>query len=312
MAERANLTEAQIQEFFTSLSNWGKWGATDQLGALNYITPEKRARAAGLVQEGKTISLSLPLATSPAPDNPTPVTHLMMQTGRELEEAALPLPYSADYFAIAPHGLANTHLDALCHVFHEGKMYNGYPATDVTAHGAKNGAIDAIREGIVARGVLLDIPRVKNKRWLEPKEAIFPEDLEAAEKAQSVRVEEGDVLFVRTGRHARIRARGPWDSFREGLAGLHAACLPWLYERRIAAMGSDGASDIFPSGYEGIMAPIHLVTIVAMGVHLIDNCDLEAVSEACAARSRWAFLLMVAPLVLHRGTASPVNPLAVF
>ncbi|MBI3302184.1 MAG: cyclase family protein [Deltaproteobacteria bacterium] len=311
MAARRDLTEAQVKEFFTRLSNWGKWGPNDQLGALNYITPEKRARAAGLVREGKTVSLSLPLATAPAPDNPTPVVHLMMETG-EFPGALASLPYSADYFAIAPHGVANTHLDALCHVFYQGKMYNGYPVADVTVHGANNGAIDAIKEGIVARGVLLDIPRVKGKSWLELNEAIFPEDLEAAEKAQGVQVEEGDVLLVRTGRHARSRALGPWNSLQEGLAGLHASCLPWLYERRIAAMGADGVSDIFPSGYEELMAPIHLVTIVAMGVHLIDNCELETASEACAARSRWAFLLMVAPLVLRRGTASPVNPLAVF
>jgi kynurenine formamidase len=310
MAER-QMTEAQIKEFFTNLSNWGKWGPKDQLGALNYITPEKRARAAGLVREGKTVSLSLPLATAPSPDNPTPVMHLMMYTGKP-EETPFALAASGDYFAIAPHGLANTHLDALCHVFHEGKMYNGYPVTDVTVQGAKSGAIDAIKEGIVARGSLLDIPRVRGKNWLEPKEAVFPEDLDAAEKAQGLQVEEGDVLFIRTGRHARARALGPWDSFQEGLAGLHASCLPWLYKRRIAAMGSDGASDIFPSGYEGMMAPIHLVTIVAMGIHLIDNCDLEEVSQACAERSRWAFLLMIAPLVLQRGTASPVNPLAVF
>jgi kynurenine formamidase len=311
MAARRELTEAQVKEFFTSLSNWGKWGANDQLGALNYITPEKRARAAGLAREGKTVSLSLPLATLPSPDNPTPVMHCMLETG-DVVSAAFPLPYSADYFAIAPHGLANTHLDALCHVFYQDKMYNGYPVADVNVHGAKNGAIDAIHEGIVARGVVLDIPRVKGKRWLEPKEAVLPEDLAAAEKAQGVQVEEGAVLFVRTGRHARIRAVGPWSSIQEGLAGLHPSCLPWLYERRIAAMGSDGASDIFPSGYDDLVAPIHLVTIVAMGVHLIDNCDLEAISEACAARSRWAFLLMIAPLVLNHGTASPVNPLAVF
>ncbi len=306
MAERSDLTEAQVKEFFTSLSNWGKWGPNDQLGALNYITPEKRARAIGLVQEGKTVSMSLPLATTPSPDNPTPVTHLMIQTG---EEGAIGC---ADYFSIAPHGAANTHLDALCHVFFEGKMYNGYPATDVGVHGAKNGAIDAIKEGMVARGVVLDIPRVKGKNWLEPREAVFPEDLQAAEKAQGMQVEEGDVLFVRTGRYARVRALGPWDGLQEGLAGLHVSCLPWLYERRIGAMGADGGSDVFPSGYEKLFAPIHLVTIVAMGVHLIDNCDLEAVSAACAERSRWAFLLVVAPLVLQHGTASPVNPLAVF
>src|SRR5713101_4492392 len=189
MAEPTRPTEAEVEGFFTKFSNWGKWGANDQLGALNYITPEKRARAAGLVREGTTVSLALPLATAPSPDNPTPVTHLVVQGGETQGS-----PYSADYFAIAPHGFANTHLDALCHVFYQDKMYNGYPATDVTSRGARNGAIDALKDGIVSRGVLLDIPRLKGKQWLEPKEPIFPEDLEAAEKAQGVRVEEGDVL----------------------------------------------------------------------------------------------------------------------
>jgi kynurenine formamidase len=307
MPEPTRPTATEVEGFFTSLSNWGKWGPTDQLGALNYITPEKRARAAGLVHEGTTVSLSLPLATVPTPDNPTPTTHLMVQSG-EMKGA----PYSADYFAIAPHGLANTHLDALCHVFHQDKMYNGYPAADVTSRGAKNGAIDALKEGIVGRGVLLDIPRLKGKQWLEPKEPIFPEDLDAAEKAHGVRVEEGDVLFIRTGRSARMRAQGNWSGMRDGLAGLHAACLPWLHERRVAAMGCDGVSDVIPSGYEKVSMPIHSVCIVMMGIHLIDNCDLEAIGEACATRSRWAFLLVVSPLVLRRGTASPVNPLAVF
>jgi len=312
MAVNTDLTEEQVREFFTTLSNWGKWGPSDQLGALNYITSEKRRRAAAEVREGYSVSMSLPLATQPGPDNPTPVMHLMMQTGAPGEQSMVPVPYSADYFAIAPHGLANTHLDALCHVFNQGKMYNGYPSSDVTAQGAKNGAIDALKDGIVSRGVLIDIPLIKNREWLEPGEAISLADLEAAEMYGGFRVEEGDVLFVRTGRHARLKAKGSWDSFKEGLAGLGVACLPWLHARKIAALGSDGASDVVPSGYAKIMLPIHAVTIVAMGVHLLDNCMLDAVAEACVARKRWTFLLVVAPLVLVRGTASPVNPLAIF
>ena len=140
MAVNDDLTEAQVEEFFTTLSNWGKWGPTDQRGALNYITPEKRAKAASEVKDGVSVSLSLPLATHHAPDNPTPVMHLMMKTGSPGEESLVPLPYSADYFAIAPHGVSNTHIDALCHVFHHDKMYNGYPSTDVTVQGALNGA----------------------------------------------------------------------------------------------------------------------------------------------------------------------------
>jgi kynurenine formamidase len=307
MEEGMKPSAAEVENFHSSLSNWGKWGPQDQLGALNYITIDKRTRAASLVREGTTVSLSLSLPTAPSPDNPTPVTHLVVQSGE-----AAGAPYSADYFAIAPHGLATTHLDALCHVFYQGKMYNGYPASDVTSRGAKNGAIHALKDGIVGRGVLLDIPRATGKQWLELKEPIFPEDLAAAEKAQHIQVEEGDVLFVRTGRFARMRAQGPWSGMREGLAGLHAACLPWLHERRIAALGCDGVSDVIPSGYQKGSMPIHLVCIVAMGVHLIDNCDLEMLGEACAARSRWTFFLMVSPLVLYRGTASPVNPLAVF
>ncbi|HXG20416.1 MAG TPA: cyclase family protein [Methylomirabilota bacterium] len=312
MAVNTDLTEEQVREFFTTLSNWGKWGPSDQLGALNYITSEKRRRAAAEVREGYSVSMSLPLATQPGPDNPTPVMHLMMQTGAPGEQSMVPVPYSADYFAIAPHGLANTHLDALCHVFNQGKMYNGYPSSDVTVQGAKNGAIDALKDGIVSRGVLIDIPLIKNREWLEPGEAISPADLEAAEMYGGFRVEEGDVLFVRTGRHARLKAKGSWDSFKEGLAGLGAACLPWLHARKVAALGSDGASDVVPSGYAKIMLPIHAVAIVAMGIHLLDNCMLDAVAEACVARKRWTFLLVVAPLVLVRGTASPVNPLAMF
>jgi kynurenine formamidase len=312
MAGNSDLSEAQVKEFFTTLSNWGKWGPNDQLGALNYITPAKRAHAAALARDGHAVSLALPLATQPGPHNPTPVMHMMTCTGAPGEDRLAALPYSADYFAIAPHGLANTHIDALCHVFYQDKMYNGYPASDVTAQGARNCAIDALRDGIVSRGVLIDIPRLKGKDWLEPGEAISPADLEAAEQAGNFCVEEGDVLFVRTGRHTREKASGAWDPFHEGLAGLGAACLPWLHARKIATLGSDGASDVIPSGYQDMMLPIHTMTLVAMGIHLLDNCALDALSEACATRSRWTFLLIVAPLVLLKGTASPVNPLAVF
>lgn len=313
MPSNKEMTEEQVRGFFTTLSHWGKWGPNDQLGALNYISAEKRRRAASEVRDGYSVSMSLPLATRPAPDNPTPVTHLMIQTGARGESGGLvDAPYSADYFAISPHGLANTHLDALCHVFNQGKMYNGYPASDVTTQGARNGAIDALKDGIVSRGVLIDVPRIKGRDWLEPGEEIAPEDLEAAEKAGAFRVEEGDILFVRTGRHARQKAQGPWNSFKEGLAGLGAACLPWLHERKVALLGCDGVSDVIPSGFPKVTMPIHTVTIVTMGIHLIDNCQLDSVAEACAARSRWTFLCTIAPLVLVRGTASPVNPLAIF
>lgn len=299
---RSKMDEAQLQELLVKIRNWGKWGPDDQLGALNYVTPEKRSQAARSVRDGRVVSLALALSTAASPDNSRPVTHVMMHTGQR--------PVSADFFSISTHGSAVTHLDALCHYYHDGLMYNGYPSALVTPGGARKDSIDAIRDGIFTCGVLLDIPRLKGKLWLEPREPLYPEDLEAAEKFHQVRVERGDALLIRIGRHARTRARGPADLQHQGEAGLHACCLEWLHERQIAILGSDGVNDVIPNGYS--IDPIHAGALASMGVHLIDNCDLEPISDICASTQRYAFLLTAAPLVLKGGTGSPVNPIAVF
>jgi kynurenine formamidase len=300
----ARLTKDQVKTNFEKINNWGKWGKEDERGALNYITPEKRAAAAKLARSGEIVSCALPLATQSGPDNPQPVQHMMLHVGPPV--AAL------DYFGIAPHGFAFTHLDALCHVFWEGKMYNGYSAREVGRFGARKCAIDVTRDGIVTKGVLLDIPKVRKLDFLEPGDAIYPEELDAAEKLHGARVEEGDVLLIRTGRHLRSKTKGAWNARRDGLAGLDAACLPWLHERKIALLGCDGVSDCSPSHYApDFEMPIHVGALVMMGVHLLDNADLEALSAACAKHQRHEFLFAMAPLILERGTASPVNPLAV-
>ncbi|HZP44893.1 MAG TPA: cyclase family protein [Candidatus Binataceae bacterium] len=307
----AKPTEQELLGIFEKCKNWGRWGKDDQSGALNFITAKKRAEAAKLVQTGEVVSLALPLATIPAADNPTPVMHLVQQAGHDAKDM-LPLPYAADYFAIAPHGIANTHLDALCHVFHEGKMYNGFDASEVGSQGAKKCGIDVARNGVISRGVLLDIPKIKRVDWLENGTPISAADLDAAEKDHRVTVSEGDVLFIRTGRAKLRKAKGAWDALHVGMAGLDATCLPWLHERRVAVLGSDGVSDVVPSGYQKLALPIHSCTLVMMGVHLIDNADLDAVAETCARLGRYEFQFVMAPLILVRGTASPVNPLALF
>jgi kynurenine formamidase len=218
--------------------------------------------------------------------------------------------YGADYFALAPHGYSTSHIDALCHIFHEGKLYNGYEAATVTAHGAAELGIHHLRSGIITKGVLVDVPAIRGVEALEPGEPIFPEDFVSAERATGVTVETGDALLVRTGRWRWRETHGPWPP-SEGLAGLDASCLTWLHEREVAVLGSDGVSDVWPSRVDGIPMPIHTVAIVAMGVHLLDNLDLDELSVACTAAGRWSFLLTVAPLVLHQGTASPVNPIAI-
>src|SRR5215469_7764190 len=148
MANR--LSSAQVTALYEMLSNWGRWGKEDQRGALNFITDAKRAAAARLVKSGEAVSLALPLATIAAADNPTPVTHLMVQAGFDSHE--MPLPYAGDYFAIAPHGMANTHLDALCHVFYKGKMYNGFDAAEVGSHGAARCDLSALAPRAQDRG----------------------------------------------------------------------------------------------------------------------------------------------------------------
>ncbi len=300
---KAPLTADAVLAFHKTLSNWGRFGPRDQLGTLNLITPEKRASAARLVRTGRTVSASRPLPTQPSLENPNPVAHHMTGTATE--------GWGGDYFAIASHGFATSHIDALCHIFHEGRLYNGYAIETVTAHGALELGIHELRDGIVSRGVLLDVPRARGVPYLENSEPIFPEDLERAERDANLRVEPGDILLVRTGRWALREARGPWDP-RLSLAGLDASCLPWLHERGVAALGSDGVSDVVPSRVDGVGMPIHTVAIVALGLHLIDNLELEPLAKACVSEGRWEFLLTLAPLVLFRGTASPVNPIALF
>lgn len=295
------LTKADIDRMMTELSNWGRWGKEDQLGAMNLITPAKRKQAAALVKEGVSVSLAHDVEKERAADNSNPFQHTMTLTPQ----------FSLDAYSVNYHGYAHTHLDALCHMFYQGKMYNGFSQEDVTQKGASRLSILNLKQGVFTRGILMDIARLKGVPYLEPETPIYPEDLEAWEKKAGVKVSSGDVIFIRTGRWARRTALGPWDVARHA-AGLHASCARWLKERGVAILGSDAASDVVPSRVEGVTLPIHQLVLVALGVHIFDNCDLEAVSEAAAKRNRWDFLLTAAPLAVPGGTGSPLNPIATF
>jgi len=303
---------ARIEEIFESVKSWGRWGKDDQAGALNLITPEVRRRAAAAVRHGRVVSCSLDLPVDPDVDNPHPALHMMVVGGDDCVFPDFGLETTSDFVGIAFHGMASSHLDALCHVLVDGKMYNGYPASEVKSTGAKRNSIMCAKEGIVSRGVLLDIPRLLGRPWLEPCEAIDPEHLAAAEKAQGVTVEEGDILLVATGRDARREAKGRWSPVEVGMPGLHVECIPWLHERGISILGSDVVSDVLPGPCPGTKfgMPIHQCTLVAMGVHLLDNLHLGSLMSACAELSQWEFQLTVAPLRIEGGTGSPVNPIA--
>jgi len=298
-----SLQSDEVEHFHTTLSNWGRWGPEDQLGALNFITPAVRAAAAASVRSGRAVSCARTLPTQPAVDNPTPVAHHMIGTATE--------GGGADYIGVASHGYATSHIDALCHIFHGPHLYNGYPIETVTAHGALELGIHHLADGVIGRGVLLDIPSQRGVPALAPGDAIYPEDLEEAASQSGLTVGAGDILLVRTGRWAWRRDHGPWEP-HEALAGLHASCLPWLHEREVSVLGSDGVSDVVPSGVAGLRLPIHSVAIPTMGVHLLDNLDLDRLASTCQEEQRHTFLVTIAPLVLFRGTASPINPIALF
>lgn len=299
-------TEADVVRWMKELSNWGRWGPNDELGTLHLISPDKRVKAAGLVKIGLSVSLARDDSTERAPDNNPPFGHEMLTTG--LDRSA---PFAMDRYTETYHGFGITHLDALCHMFYGGNLYNGYPRQSVTAAGAEKLDVLHLKSGIFTRGILFDIPRLKGRPYLDPSEGIYPEDLDAWEKKAGVKAEPGDVVLIRTGRWTRREKLGPWDIGKQS-AGLNASCARWLHLRDIAVLGSDAASDVLPSGVAGVPMPIHLLTLVSMGMPILDNCDLERLSEVAANQHRWVFLLTVAPEPVPGGTGSPINPTAVF
>lgn len=302
----------EFADLHEACKHWGRWGADDQRGALNFITPDQVRAATASVSSGRTVACSWPLDTKAGPDNPKPVVHHMTMLQDVHIGDAGDLRFTCDFVGIEFHGDAHSHVDALCHVAYKGLLYNGVPVDRaVSSAGASMQTIDVAKDGIVGRGVLLDIPRLREEAWVEPGEAVYRAEIEAAEQAQGVRLQQGDILFFRTG-HARKRlVEGPWDA-ATSKAGFHATAMPLFHERAIAAIGFDGDGETVPSNCEGVMYPIHAIGVNAMGLYFLDSLSFEDLAVACEEEGRWEFLCVIAPLRLAAGTGSPVNPIAVF
>jgi kynurenine formamidase len=302
-------TTDELDALFVDLTNWTRWGAEDELGTLHFLTEERRTAAAGLVSTGRTVSLSHDLATEPAPDHPYPVQHHMLASGDARDANGIDGYEAArDHLSLDVHGLWTTHVDALSHMFVDGHMYGGRPASEVRSDGARANTVLTMADGVIGRGVLLDVPGTLGVDFLDNGEVVTVADLEATEERQGVRVGSGDILLVAWGREARRRSKRGFDGF----AGLHPECLPWLAEREVAVLGSDGISDPMPFlGTPKWPFPVHQIGIVAMGLPLIDNVRLAPLSERCADLRRWEFLFTMAPLRIPKGTGCPVNPVAV-
>lgn len=302
-----------ILDIYESVRNWGRWGTEDQRGTLNLITEAHRIRSAALVRDGVVVSCAMPIDTKPSIRNRDPAQRHTLLGGDVA--AAKGYAMATDFIGIAPHGPAHTHLDALCHVMYDGQMYNGYAASTVTSQGALKNDVTVAGPAIATRGVLLDMPAHFGVEYVNADHYIRRSDLEAAEAKTGLTVEAGDVVLIRKGRHVRYIAKGPDCERLDGkthLAGLHPDCLGWLHARGVAMLGSDGAHDILPTPWTKGRVPIHVGALVYMGLHLLDNAQLDPLAAACADRQRWEFQFVLAPLLIEGGTASPVNPIALF
>lgn len=292
--------------WMAQLSNAGRWGAQDQLGTLNLITPAKRRAAAQSVRDGVSISLASDLVADADPNAFLPF---------RLRVAVIPFDTTTvaaiDSITLLAHGYAFSHIDALSHFAFHDRLYNRFARDALAPDGARTLGIQVMGSGIVTRGVIVDIPRLRGVPYLRPGDAVTVADLEAWERQHRVRIEPGDVMVIRTGRAPRAAAAGPWLVANDA-SGPHPSVARWLRTRGVAALGSDVANEASPSVVSGIPTPLHLLAIVAMGMPLMDNLNLEELAREAASRSRATFLFVAAPLRIRGGTGSPVNPIAIF
>ncbi|HET9488275.1 MAG TPA: cyclase family protein [Methylomirabilota bacterium] len=307
-----------IRETGQRCSNWGKWGHDDELGTLNYITPDTIVRASRLVKRGVTFSLAIPLdSTGPQINQPrrfNPI-HRMILTGPDFTTGAFKRPGGvgfADDMVIMALQCA-TQWDALSHCFLDGKLYNGYDANLVSSEGAKKNGIEKMARFIVTRGVLLDIPRVKGVEWLEPGYAITAEDLDAAVQAHRVSVGRGDALLVRTGQMAMCRRRKSWGDYAGGDApGLSFHTADWIHAHQLAALATDTwGMEVRPNELPDSYQPLHQILIPHMGLLVGEIFDLDALAEDCGRDGVYEFQFVAPPLPITGAVGTPVNPLAV-
>lgn len=316
----AALDEQTLQRYIAELSNWGRWGDEDQIGALNFITPDCIVRAAGLVHQGKSISLTLPYdAHGPQTGGFRPNPQLLTTaTGTDhLGGAQDPLPSGwgpakgfgyADDTMILPNQ-AGTQWDALSHIFYEGKMWNGRSAAEVTTKGAQHNGIENMTGRIVTRGVFVDLPSWKGVAALEPGYSIMPDEVDSYLADKGIEIESGDALVVRTG--FMFVRRGDWGDYSGGAApGLSLTMAPWLHRHEIAAVATDTwGVEVRPNEIP-VFQPLHLVSLVHGGIPFGEIFDLDTLASDSTQDGVYTFMFVASPLPLTGAAGSPVSALA--
>lgn len=319
---RPAVTKAEYNRWLTEDSNWGRWGKDDELGTVNLITAAKRKQAATLVKSGVTVSLAelqIPNGLNTSDPSTAPPYKATWAFKEGWEESAINDSWNsapAEDLALGAHG-NRSHIDALAHNFRKGQFYNGVSWKEMTKTGARRLGIQNMRHGIVTRGILMDIPRLRGVPYLQKSEHIFVQDLEAWEKKAGIKVSSGDALFIRAGNWTRRRATGEKSLVGVSMAGLDPSAARWLRQRDVAVIGSEGAIDALPSGFTGKgddipTHPVHYFVNVMLGMTILDWLDFDALAETAAKENRWEFLLVAAPLPVQGGTGSPINPIGIF
>jgi kynurenine formamidase len=293
------LSRPAFDSLFARVDNAGRWGTGDQLGTLNLVTPAVRRAAIKEGRDGVVVSLAREVQAGPVPGAFEPAgVEVLTVSDSVIGPSDGSVRWAAERLTLVFHGWAFTHIDALNHLTYGGRSYNGGAAAATASTRAPAGGQ---RDGVVTRGVLVDLPRLK----AATDGGVTAAHLEAWERQSGVRIRSGDIVLVRSGRWAPGAA--PSASH-----GFHPSAAEWLRARGVVAVGDEGSADGAPSLVPGITSPFHVLAIVAMGMPLIENLDLDALAREAAARSRWTFLLVVAPLDVRNGTGSVVNPIAVF
>lgn len=300
-----SVSREAFDRMMTEVSNARRWGIDDQMGTLNLITPAVRLAALQSVRDGVAVSMSLDVDRFEGVNTRVPLEHEFNVVG-----AGAASGWALESLAIDYHGYTFSHIDGLGHAIYGGRLYNGMSVDQITDEGATRAGVEQMRNGIVTRGVLIDLPRHLGVPYLEPGRYITVSDLEGWERTSGVTVREGDVLLIRTGRWAREAEVGEWR-LTDSAAGPHPELARWLKDRGVVVLGGDNTNERYPSIVPPF-SPIHLLTLVSMGMPLLDNLDLEAVATAAAERGRSTFLFVGSPLPIIGGVGSPMNPLAIF
>lgn len=305
----AAIPRAEFDALLSRLDNAGRWGADDERGTLNLITDDVRREAGSEVREGVSISLAREILSGPVPGAFEPAGIEFIQASDSIVGPSDgSVMWTVDRITVVYHGWSFTHVDAPSHMTYRGRGYNTPAAVYSADLEPDRNTVESMRDGFVTRGVLIDLPRLRGVAYVEPGSVVTTADLESWERETGIRVRSGDVVLLRSGRWSTEGAAAGVA----GSAGLHPRVAEWLRERGVAAVGDEGGTDLPASLVSGVTSPFHVLALVAMGMPLFENMDLERLAEEAAARSRWTFLFVAGPLVIHRATGSPVNPIAVF